>query len=535
MMGSMKNCFCTIMMLLLALSPAAASDFVQNAIHYQVSSESSVVVVGFDSSDKDGSDVFIHFETPAQRNASSNQGYSIQIPEKVTNEGKTYEVVEIGKSAFVNLYSMRTIELPASITSIGDAAFAGCSGLDSIYCFADTPPTAFANSFASVNKSKCTLVVKRGAASKYAQASAWSDFADITEIRAYQITYLVNEEVYAIDSLSKGEVIVLMENPVAEGNTFSGWSGYPEDLIMPEKDITISGNFIPNRYLLTYLVDGDIYKTDSICYGTEIVPEAEPTKEGYTFSGWSEIPAAMPAHDVEVTGSFAVNYYLFNYLVDGEVYKTDSIAYGTEIVPEAEPTKEGYTFSGWSEIPVTMPAHDVEVTGSFSANTYYIIYKVEGEEYFVDSVKYGAQIVPVEEPEREGYTFSGWQGLPQDLMMPAHDVEVTGTFAVNYYLLTYLVDGEVYQEDSVAFGTEIVLMPNPEKPGYIFSGWSGYPEDLMMPAADVTIVGSFEVDGIQDVAAGAGTDTAYDLLGRKVQTQRKGEIYLQNGKKIMIR
>lgn len=100
---------------------------------------------------------------------------------------------------------------------------------------------------------------------------------------------------------------------------------------------------------------------------------------------------------------------------------------------------------------------------------------------------------------------------------------------------TYFVDGEVYKTDSVAYGTEIVPEAEPSKEGYIFSGWSGYPEDLMMPAADVTIVGSFEVDGIQRVAAGAGTDTVYDLLGRKVQTQRKGEIYLQNGKKIMIR
>ncbi len=78
----------------------------------------------------------------------------------------------------------------------------------------------------------------------------------------------------------------------------------------------------------------------------------------------------MPAHDVEVTGSFTVNSYTLTYIVDGNAYKTLTIDFGTAITPEAEPTKEGYTFSGWSEIPATMPAHDVEVTGSFIQNIY---------------------------------------------------------------------------------------------------------------------------------------------------------------------
>ena len=42
--------------------------------------------------------------------------------------------------------------------------------------------------------------------------------------------------------------------------------------------------------------------------------------------------------------------------------------YGATITPEAAPKKEGYTFSGWSEIPKTMPAHDVIVIGTFIKN-----------------------------------------------------------------------------------------------------------------------------------------------------------------------
>ena len=68
-------------------------------------------------------------------------------------------------------------------------------------------------------------------------------------------------------------------------------------------------------------------------------------------------------------------------------------------------------------------------------------------------------------PEKEGYTFSGWEGLPE--VMPAKDVTVSGSFTVNSYKLTYVVDGEVYLEETVSYGSKILCgMPAPEKEGY---------------------------------------------------------------------
>ena len=155
-------------------------------------------------------------------------------------------------------------------------------------------------------------------------------------------------------------------------------------------------------FKLLYQVDGVDYKSYDIEYGATIIPEAEPTKEGYTFSGWSEIPAMMPAYDVKVTGTFAINSYKLTYTVDGEVYKTYEMEYGATITPEAEPAKEGYTFSGWSTIPATMPAHDVTVTGTFTldtgieqimsnANGDVMIFTIDGKR--VDNLKKGMNVI----------------------------------------------------------------------------------------------------------------------------------------------
>lgn len=129
-------------------------------------------------------------------------------------------------------------------------------------------------------------------------------------------------------------------------------------------------------------MDGEEYKTISYEYGATITAEAEPTKEGYTFSGWSEIPTTMPAQDVTVTGAFTVNKYKLVYKVDGEVYKIYEIEYGATITPETEPTKEGYSFSGWSYIPSKMPAEDVTVVGTFTQEAFIkenVMYEIDGD------------------------------------------------------------------------------------------------------------------------------------------------------------
>ena len=78
----------------------------------------------------------------------------------------------------------------------------------------------------------------------------------------------------------------------------------------------------PESYTLTYLLDGKEYQKFSVKYRERIVPLEDPSIEGYTFSGWSEIPTTMPAKDVTVTGSFSINSYTLAYMVDEEVYKS---------------------------------------------------------------------------------------------------------------------------------------------------------------------------------------------------------------------
>ena len=307
-------------------------------------------------------------------------------------------------------------------------------------------------------------------------------------VNNYTITYMVDGEVYKTESLAYGSAVTAIAVPAKEGHTFSGWSEIPAT--MPARDVTVSGSFTVNTYTVTYMVDGEVYKTESYAYGASVTAVESPVKEGHTFSGWSEIPTTMPAENITVTGSFMVNSYTITYMVDGEVYKTESLAYGSAVTAIAVPTKEGHTFSGWSGVPATMPAEDVTISGTFTVNTYTITYMVDGEVYQTVIVTYGATITLIDAPAKDGYTFSGWLDAPRT--MPAHDVTINGHFVTDAYTVTYMVDGEVYKTFQVAYGTEIPTVEVPSKEGYTFSGWSEIP--TTMPAEDVIISGVFTIN-----------------------------------------
>ena len=82
---------------------------------------------------------------------------------------------------------------------------------------------------------------------------------------------------------------------------------------------------------------------------------------------------------------------------------------------------------------------------------------------------------------------SGWQ-----FTMPSSDVTVSGSFGLNEYTITFIVNGCEYWANKQKYGETIVLPEDePSMSGFTFRGWSGY-YDGMTVDSDHTFVAVFE-------------------------------------------
>ena len=96
-----------------------AYDFEAGGIYYKITSSSDLTVA------------VTHKGTPSRQYSNEYTG-DVTIPESVSYGGKTYSVTSIGNYAFKGCSGLTSINIPNSVTRIGDDAFDGCSGLKKV-------------------------------------------------------------------------------------------------------------------------------------------------------------------------------------------------------------------------------------------------------------------------------------------------------------------------------------------------------------------------------------------------------------------
>jgi hypothetical protein len=135
---------------------------------------------------------------------------------------------------------------------------------------------------------------------------------------------------------------------------------------MPDHDVTVEGRLEMKTFRLVRIVDGEVFMDEQLRIGDKINKKAKPVKEGYYFSGWRNLPDTMPDHDITAVTSMYPARFRVDYELDGEVWRTGYVPYETKFEPEI-PEIEGRRFLGWTDAPETVPLHDFVVHGSTAA------------------------------------------------------------------------------------------------------------------------------------------------------------------------
>ena len=307
----------------------------------------------------------------------------------------------------------------------------------------------------------------------------------------------------------EGATLPAADNTTREGYTFAGWydnevlTGNPITEISTDEtgNRTYWAKWTINQYTITFDTDGGSEVAPiTQDYGTAIPAPADPTREGYTFTGWDKtIPATMPAGDMTITAQWTVNQYTITYDLDGGTAEgnPDTYTVETDAFTLKNPTRPGYTFTGWSgtgltgedNLTVTIPKGSTgnrSYTAHWSLNTYSITYDLNGGTASGNPTSYTVEsaTITLNQPTKTGYTFTGWSGTDltgEDnltVTIPAGstgDRSYTAHWSLNTYSITYDLDGGTASGNPDFYTVEsstITLNP-PTRTGYTFIGWSG--------------------------------------------------------------
>ena len=228
-------------------------------------------------------------------------------------------------------------------------------------------------------------------------------------------------------------VTVSMDTPAApEHKTFIGWKIGTGDMIcgpggsfvlddwseVRDNALTLTAQYIDTPMAaISFDSDGGLAVAPvNVEEGTLIEEMPFTAKEGYEFEGWYDGDTRVDfPYEVTDAKVFMARWKVKQYTITfdsagGSEVEPVTQDYGSVVEAYAEPEKEHYTFAGWEpRLPETMPAQNLTVRAVWTPLRYKLSFDTDGGSEVADIEDiYGAVVTAPQNPTKEGYLFAGW-------------------------------------------------------------------------------------------------------------------------------
>ena len=402
---------------------------------------------------------------------------------------------------------LQAVTIGENVTGIG-TMFYEATQLENVYVpWLSSPITIADGAFCETTYTNATLWIPGGTGDIYDAADGWKNFEHVAHwstlvtLTASNHGSIVTEEatasngteqyrqpkndaiVYTLNADTGYELTALTDNAAAvsplpalgEAQTRTNPSG--------EEFVTLNATFSAISYTLGYeLAGGTVASANPTSYTIEsaAITLNNPTREGYTFTGWTGTGldaatttvtiAAGSTGNRSYTATWTPIIYNIEYTMDdGTATPANPTTYTIETptFTLTNPTKTGYTFKGWklngvgeAQMTVTITTGstgDVAYTATWQVNQYTITFNSNGGSD-VDAITqdYGTTVTPPAAPTKTGYNFAGWTpALPAT--MPAENMTVVAQWTLATYTVTITGGGVTADNTTPKYGENVVL------------------------------------------------------------------------------
>lgn len=323
-------------------------------------------------------------------------------------------------------------------------------------------------------------------------------------------------------TITEGFAIVEPKAPVKEGYEFKGWllNGVPYDITTKvTMNIELKANFVkagseeekPKEvYTVTFNTDGGSnVSSQKVAEGNKVTKPSNPSKAGYTFAGWTLNGSSYNFNTAVTKNITLVATWTKNYTVTfntdgGSNIAKKEVAKGSKVTKPSNPSKAGYTFTGWTLNGVAYDfnkavSQDITLVATWVKN-YTVTFNTDGgNQVASQTVPGGNKVNKPSNPSKAGYTFAGWtlNGAAYDFNTAVNqDITLVATWKEVTYTVTFNTNGgSAVSNQTIKYGGKASKPSEPTKAGHTFAGWTlngaTYNFDSVVNG-DITIVANWK-------------------------------------------
>ena len=218
--------------------------------------------------------------------------------------------------------------------------------------------TSVIPSGATINSATLTLRSKAGKTtmSAYVDINGDSQYRVINQKQSTKVTNYTADITSYMSDLS-----LIMVTPYN-----SNWSGNTFELYELWIDVDYTAS---TTYTVRFLDwDNSVISTQTVTRGGSATPPPNPTRDGYTFTGWDKSFTNITAN-TDIHAQYTIKTYTVRFLDwNNTVLDTQTINHGSNATPPPNPTRDGYTFTGWSGNYTNVTAN-VDIIAQYTQNS----------------------------------------------------------------------------------------------------------------------------------------------------------------------